>query len=92
MNFLTILINQAYAVGYFSQPLDSKPVQLPSFASLAGVERILLVALIVYLATPLMRAQKDPALEKERITKIKFAVSIGVLVAMINFYQVLSGT
>ena len=66
MKYLFFYIKQAYAVGYVvSRPLS--PAKLPSIFELITTERILMLVLFVLVAKPLVREQKDPILEKERI-------------------------
>ncbi len=91
MRLLFYLINQASAVGYISAPLAPAQVELPSFAQLITVERILLLALFIFLSVPLLKQRKDPAVEKERVKIIKLSALVGALAIFIRFYRVLAG-
>lgn len=90
MKLLTDLINQNFVAAY--TPLGTTLIKLPNLSHLITIERILLLALFIVLAIPLLTVQKNLDLETKRIKIIKLSAIISVLSLIIRIYKLLSKT
>lgn len=92
MSFLTLIIYQIFAVSYVPHSLNQvSPIELPHLPHLISIERFLLLSLFIFLVRPLLREQKDPIMEKQRIDILKLSAFAGGLALVLHFYRVVSG-
>lgn len=92
MKFLNFGMNQIFAVAYTphsgNQLQSTELVKLPYLVS---IEKVLLILLFVILIKPLLKTQKDPQLEKQRIDILKLSTILGGLALIVHFYRLVSG-
>lgn len=86
---LILWFNQAYAVNYIPNTMEK--IDLPKWAHLITIERILFIFLFVILIRPLLKEQTDPELEKSRINLLRLSAIAGILAIVIRIYRYLSG-
>lgn len=92
MKFISFWQNQLSAVGYishFGSPMP--PIEFPHLPHLISIERVLLFLLFIFLVRPLLRSQKDPKLEEQRINVLKLSTAAGGLALAIHLYRLVSG-
>ncbi len=92
MNFLSLNMNQIFAVSYVPHSINQiSPIELPHLPHLISVERFLLLLLLIFLVRPLMREQKDPKMQKQRVHILRLSAIAGGLALVIHFYRIASG-
>ncbi len=93
MNFLAYWFQNINVVWYISHTGPKLPAMgsLPQFPQAITLERISLLILFLILTKPLLKIQKDPKLENERLRTLKFAALFGILTLGFRFYRILAG-